>query len=58
MRADVLVEDGLLPEAFRTLRAHVGFLARVDSDVLIEYRFLYERLKKKQKKIREITYKS
>ena len=51
--ADVLVEDGLLPEAFGALRAHVRLLARVDPDVLVQDRLLPEGLqhsKKKKKK--------
>ena len=43
--ADVLVEDGLLPEAFRTLRTHVRLLTRVDPDVLVQDRLLPERLR-------------
>ena len=49
--ADVLVEDCLLPEAFRTLRTHVRLLARVDPDVLVQNRFLSERLFKFHNKI-------
>ena len=56
--ADVLVEDGLLPEAFGALRAHVRLLARVDPDVLVQDRLLPEGLqhskKKKKKKKKEV----
>lgn len=34
--ADVLVEDGLLPEVFPALRALIGLLTRVDAQMLVE----------------------
>ena len=49
VRSDVLIEDGLLSKAFRALWTHVGLLPRMDSDMLVEYRFLSKRLNFKLK---------